>query len=33
MSKIEIPEDFAALARKVGQQFKSEQDLAASAGC
>ena len=28
MSKIEIPEDIAALARKVGKQFKSEQDLA-----
>jgi transposase-like protein len=28
MSKVEIPEDIAALARKVGQQFKSEQDLA-----
>jgi transposase-like protein len=28
MSKIEIPEDIAALARKVGRQFKSEQDLA-----
>ena len=28
MSKIEIPEEIAALARKVGKQFKSEQDLA-----
>ena len=28
MSKIEIPEDIAALAHKVGRQFKSEQDLA-----
>jgi len=28
MSKIEIPEDIAALARKVGRQFRSEQDLA-----
>ena len=28
MSKVEIPEDIAALARKVGRQFKSEQDLA-----
>jgi putative transposase len=28
MSKIEIPEDIAALARKVGRQFESEQDLA-----
>ena len=28
MSKIEIPEDIAALARKVGRQFKSEQDMA-----
>jgi transposase-like protein len=28
MSKIEIPEEIAALARKVGRQFKSEQDLA-----
>ena len=28
MSKTKIPEDIAALARKVGQQFKSEQDLA-----
>jgi len=28
MSKIEIPKDIAALARKVGKQFKSEQDLA-----
>lgn len=28
MSKIKIPEDIAALARKVGRQFKSEQDLA-----
>lgn len=28
MSKTEIPEDIAALARKVGRQFKSEQDLA-----
>ena len=28
MSKTEIPEDIAALARKVGKQFKSEQDLA-----
>lgn len=27
MSKVEIPEDIAALARKVGRQFKSEQDL------
>lgn len=27
MSKTEIPEDVAALARKVGKQFKSEQDL------
>jgi len=28
MSEIKIPEDIAALARKVGKQFKSEQDLA-----
>ena len=28
MSKTEIPEDIAELARKVGKQFKSEQDLA-----
>ena len=28
MSKTRIPEDIAALARKVGQQFKSGQDLA-----
>lgn len=28
MSKTKIPEDIAALARKVGKQFKSEQDLA-----
>ena len=28
MSKTEIPEDIAALAHKVGKQFKSEQDLA-----
>jgi transposase-like protein len=28
MSKTEIPEDIAALARKIGKQFKSEQDLA-----
>jgi len=28
MSKTEIPEDIAALAREVGKQFKSEQDLA-----
>lgn len=28
MSKTEIPEEIAALARKVGKQFKSEQDLA-----
>jgi len=28
MSKTEIPKDIAALARKVGKQFKSEQDLA-----
>lgn len=28
MSKTEVPEDIAALARKVGKQFKSEQDLA-----
>jgi len=28
MSKTEIPEDIAKLARKVGKQFKSEQDLA-----
>ncbi len=28
MSKVEIPEDIAALARKTGKQFKSEQDLA-----
>jgi transposase-like protein len=28
MSKVKIPEDIAALARKVGRQFKSEQDLA-----
>jgi len=28
MSKTKIPEDIAALARKVGSQFKSEQDLA-----
>lgn len=27
MSKVEIPEDIAALARKVGRQFKSEKDL------
>ena len=28
MSKARIPEDIAALARKVGKQFESEQDLA-----
>lgn len=28
MSKTKIPEDIAALARKVGKQFKSEQGLA-----
>lgn len=28
MSKVEIPEDIAALARQLGRQFKSEQDLA-----
>ncbi len=28
MSKTKIPEDIAALARKVGKKFKSEQDLA-----
>ncbi len=28
MSKTEIPEDIAALAHKIGKQFKSEQDLA-----
>jgi transposase-like protein len=28
MSKTEIPEDIAALARQVGKQFKCEQDLA-----
>ena len=28
MSETKIPEDIAALARKVGKQFKSEQDLA-----
>jgi len=28
MSKTKIPEDIAALVRKVGKQFKSEQDLA-----
>ena len=28
MSKTEIPEDIAALARKIGRQFESEQDLA-----
>ena len=28
MSKTQIPEDIAALARKIGKQFKSEQDLA-----
>jgi len=28
MSKIEIPEDIATLARKVGRQFRSDQDLA-----
>jgi transposase-like protein len=28
MSKTKIPDDIAALARKVGQQFESEQDLA-----
>ena len=28
MSKTEISEDIAALARKVGKQFKTEQDLA-----
>ena len=28
MSKTRIPEDIAALARKVGKQFESEQDLA-----
>lgn len=28
MSKTKIPEDIAELARKVGKQFKSEQDLA-----
>jgi len=27
MSKIEIPEDIASLARKMGKEFKSEQDL------
>jgi len=27
-SKTKIPEDIAALARKVGKQFKSEQNLA-----
>ena len=26
MSKVKIPEDIAALTRKIGQQFKSEQD-------
>ncbi len=28
MSKTAIPEDIAALARKIGKQFKSEQDSA-----
>ena len=28
MSKTEIPEDIAALVRKVGRQFKSEQESA-----
>jgi len=28
MSKTVIPEDIAALARKIGKEFKSEQDLA-----
>jgi hypothetical protein len=28
MRKTEIPEDISALARKVGRQFKSDQDLA-----
>jgi len=28
MSKTEIPEDIAALARKIGKEFKSEQDVA-----
>jgi putative transposase len=28
MRKTEIPEDIAALARKIGKQFKSEEDLA-----
>ncbi len=28
MSKTKLPEDIAALVRKVGKQFKSEQDLA-----
>jgi hypothetical protein len=28
MSKTAIPEDFAALARKVGEQFEYERDLA-----
>ena len=28
MSKTKIPEDIAALVRKVGKQLKSEQDLA-----
>ncbi len=30
MSKTEIPEEIAELVRKVGKQFKSEQDLAGS---
>ena len=28
MSKTEIPEDIAALAQKIGREFKSEKDLA-----
>jgi hypothetical protein len=28
MSKTVIPEDIAVLARKIGKQFKSEQDIA-----
>ena len=32
MSEIEIPEDIAALARKMGKEFKSEQDLSQLSG-
>jgi hypothetical protein len=27
MSKAKIPEEFAALARKIGKEFKSEKDV------